>query len=246
MAIRHEPSAPGLFHVLLGVEPSARKKGIGDGLLTACIMQAKPLGLTKIWGEIRETDTESIGFFERRHAQRESYCFESVLDLSTYETKEPPVTESDFEIFEFSPKDRTESEALALFELLNVTELDEPSAHLRGQLPYSLFMSKLNKQPFQDNVLVVARVEQQFVGLCWIIPHAGSHYNDFTGVLSPFRRRGIAKALKIAATNLAKQRGFKNIRTHNDTRNAAMISINNQLGYATEPGVYIYTLTLDQ
>ncbi len=60
-------------------------------------------------------------------------------------------------------------------------------------------------------------------------------YTGFTGVLREYRGRGIAWALKLRALTWAKERGYREVRTWNSTRNAPMLGINVALGFAKQP-----------
>ena len=59
--------------------------------------------------------------------------------------------------------------------------------------------------------------------------------NDYTGVASTYRGRGIARALKLRAIAWARQRGVRWFYTSSEIGNARMIAVNRRLGY--EPGV---------
>lgn len=59
--------------------------------------------------------------------------------------------------------------------------------------------------------------------------------NGFLGVLRPFRRRGIARILKVALIRAAQQEGLTTINTGNETNNP-MLQLNLQLGFVERPG----------
>jgi mycothiol synthase len=60
-------------------------------------------------------------------------------------------------------------------------------------------------------------------------------YTWMTGTARAYRGRGIATALKVAALDLAKQKGFRAMLTTNDEPNKAMRGINDRLGYQMLP-----------
>jgi GNAT superfamily N-acetyltransferase len=68
----------------------------------------------------------------------------------------------------------------------------------------------------------------------------GTLHVGFTGVHPIYRGRGIATALKLRTLEYARREGFREIRTQNDTTNAAMLHINAALGFATEPAWIIF------
>jgi RimJ/RimL family protein N-acetyltransferase len=59
--------------------------------------------------------------------------------------------------------------------------------------------------------------------------------NRLTAVRRPWRRRGIATALKRAQIEAARGAGIEKISTTNDELNVGMRSVNERLGYEPEP-----------
>ena len=55
--------------------------------------------------------------------------------------------------------------------------------------------------------------------------------SSLTGVTKTHRGRGLAQAVKRAAIADARHRGYTEIRTNNDSRNARMLAINRKLGF---------------
>ena len=60
-----------------------------------------------------------------------------------------------------------------------------------------------------------------------------------TGVLKKFRRKGIAKALKIKAIEKLKENGIEQLFTNNEESNP-MCKINEDLGFQSEPNILLY------
>jgi len=56
-----------------------------------------------------------------------------------------------------------------------------------------------------------------------------------TGVLEPYRRRGIARVLKLMATRYAQTAGFARVYTENNFTNPGMLAINWALGFRPAP-----------
>lgn len=69
-------------------------------------------------------------------------------------------------------------------------------------------------------------------------------YNSMTGVIHQYRGKGIAQAVKVKAIEFALHKGVKCVRTHNDSKNVPMLSINEGLGYKQKPGNYSLTKQL--
>ena len=60
-------------------------------------------------------------------------------------------------------------------------------------------------------------------------PDVAEHW--ITGVRRDWRARGLATSLKAAQIEAARRSGFRELKTQNDARNAAMRRVNERLGY---------------
>jgi RimJ/RimL family protein N-acetyltransferase len=94
---------------------------------------------------------------------------------------------------------------------------------------------------FRPDDAFVAEVGGGLIGACNLErdPVDGEQtQTGVTGVRSAYRRRGIARALKVAGLAHAQEMGLKIVRTHNDSTNQAMLALNEGLGF-TRHGVWI-------
>jgi GNAT superfamily N-acetyltransferase len=87
----------------------------------------------------------------------------------------------------------------------------------------------------------VARDGDHIVGMSYLLrrPDGDAEVGD-TGVLSSHRRRGIARVLKLLVTRYAAQQRIPIVHTDNRADNAAMLTINRELGF--QPGEVIVVL----
>ena len=67
-----------------------------------------------------------------------------------------------------------------------------------------------------------------------------------TGVLGDFRRRGIARALKMMVTRYAANNGVERVHTDNRADNAGMLAINRELGFVPGEQIVIFEKTLSR
>jgi RimJ/RimL family protein N-acetyltransferase len=79
----------------------------------------------------------------------------------------------------------------------------------------------------------IARVGGEVAGLSLIEfpPERGVPSTEFTGTAAKFRGRGIARALKYETVAQAMELGATRIRTDNDSANAPILHINEEMGY---------------
>ena len=64
------------------------------------------------------------------------------------------------------------------------------------------------------------------------------------GYAAPYRRRGIALALKLRGIAYAKAQGRPTIKTWNESNNRAMLAINDALGFVKQPAWIDFVKTL--
>lgn len=94
-----------------------------------------------------------------------------------------------------------------------------------------------------DSVIVTAFDGNGPAGVSLIRPSGdtGGWHTSFTGVLPRHRRRGVARALKLATFIAATDRGGSSMHAENDDRNAPMLALNASVGMT--PGVGYWTFS---
>ena len=212
------------------VVPAARRQGVGTALLAAVSERARASGLTQLQGEIRAIDDESLEFFRRRGFEQVGREEAVVLDLTGTDARvvdppagirivsraeQPGVVEGMYEVAREAEPDIPGEDRARPFDVWRSTEIDRPS--LRPELTF------------------VALAGDEVVGYAILDTLGGELWHRLTGVKRAWRRRGIATALKRAQIDAARGGGFARLVTANEERNTAMRSINEALGYRTEP-----------
>jgi GNAT superfamily N-acetyltransferase len=215
-------------HVL--VVPAARRRGAGTALLATVSERARASGLAELEGEIRAIDEESLRFFDRRGFEKVGGEEAVALDLAAAGVLvlEPPpgirivsraelpdVVEGMYEVAREAEPDIPGEDSVRPFEVWRSTEIDRPS--LRPELTF------------------VALAGDEVVGYAILDALGGELWHRLTGVKRAWRGRGVATALKRAQIEAARGSGATRLVTSNEERNLAMRSINEALGYRSEP-----------
>jgi mycothiol synthase len=228
-------SIAGSLYAMARVLPEHRGQGVGTRLYEALSEHAARLGLTSLWGRIEEEDAGSLRFAENRGFREVSREYEVVLDVAEADVAaDPPagielvslaerpelvrpVYEVDVEVGADVPSHEEGYEPMT-FERWQATYLEGP-----GAMPYAC---------------IVALVEDEVVGYTGLRRRGSvspTAENMLTAVRRPWRRRGIATALKREQISRARNAGVEQIYTTNDETNVGMRGVNELLGYRPAP-----------
>jgi len=243
----------GHFYLKVIVAPEERGRGLGARMYTDALRMARQQGTTHLRSSVREGDSASLKFAERRGFRVEHHTFVSTLDLADFEEHRfddlrTRVHEEGFRFFSLAEAGVTDENKRKLYEVNCVSGLDNPGNN--GTFPDFDTFSKnvFDASWFRADTQILASYHDRWVGLSaiGIYPEDQHAYNAFTGVLRKYRGRGLAQALKLQTIRLAKQKGMRYVRTDNDSKNGPMLAVNRRLGYQPEPGYYRLLCVLDK
>jgi GNAT superfamily N-acetyltransferase len=244
---------PGRFFMKIIVAPEARGHGLGTQMYAEALRVARQYGTTQLESTVREADSLSREFAEKRGFKIERHLFESALALAGFDEHRfdglmARVRAEGFQFFSLAEAGVTDENKRKLYEVNRAAAMDDPGN--TGTFPdfYAFSKNVFEASWFRAETQILASYGDRWVGLSAIGIYPASHhaYNAFTGLLREYRGHGLAQALKLQTILLAQKEGMRYIRTHNDSKNAPMLAINRKLGYQPEPGLYRLLCTLDQ
>lgn len=242
---------PGHFYFKVVVAPEERGHGLGTQMYRDALQVACEHGATHLKSSVREEDIRSLQSAVKRGFRLEHHIFESTLDITTFDERRfdglmKRIHEAGFCFFSLAEAGLTDENKHRLYELNCGAAMDNPGND-RIFPDYPTFAKHVFEAAwFRAETQVLASHGHQWVGLATIGIYPDGHaYSAFTGVLREYRGRGLAQALKLQTILLAKKEGVHYIRTHNDSKNRSMLSINRKLGYRPEPGYYELVCILD-
>jgi mycothiol synthase len=246
---RYEDRAAGL----VAVAPAYRRQGLGARLADEVEGFALANGVRWVEAEVREGNLPvAIPFVGTRgyvelERYRTSVQTPSTVDLSGLTTLRSRLEAGGIEIVAFpaidSPAAREE-----LYRATVQIWRDMPhEPHVNWEDPTLVTFTRTIFE--RSSVLLdgffVARDGDRIVGLSYLArrPDGDAEVGD-TGVLRDYRRRGIARVLKMMVTRYATEHGIKRVHTDNRADNAGMLAINRELAFVTGEQIVIFEKTL--
>jgi ribosomal protein S18 acetylase RimI-like enzyme len=229
------------FAINIEVSPEWQRRGIGGTLYNQIMKELVGLGAETVWPLVLSTSSSAIEFLQKRGFVQKRKMIESRLDLEKFD----PAPFS-------AALDRLKAEGLAISSFSSAMHEDPSSARKLKDLddsgsadvPSVLVESPMDFHDYEIIILnspimvwdgsFVAKERGDFVGASSLLESGASAMLDqgFTVVNPAWRGRGIAQAVKVHVAMYAKNKGFRYIRTHNDSENAPMLAVNKKLGFA--------------
>jgi GNAT superfamily N-acetyltransferase len=228
-------SVAGSLYAMARVLPEHRGQGVGTRLYEALSEHAARLGLASLWGRIEEGDAASVRFAENRGFREVAREYEVVLDVTGADLA-ADVPEG-IELVSLAERPDLER---AVFDVDVEVSPDVPS-HEEGYEPmtYERWHATYLEGPGAlPAACIVALAEGEIVGYTGLRRRGAispTAENLLTAVRRPWRRRGIASALKREQIAQAREAGIEQIYTTNDETNVGMRGVNARLGYRPAP-----------
>jgi GNAT superfamily N-acetyltransferase len=130
----------------------------------------------------------------------------------------------------------TQEHRRALYELNRTCSADIPG---RGEFyTYEEYLAdRVSVFALDWRGTLIARDGGTWVGMTVtsLFPDRGFAFSQMTGVLAPYRGRGLSLALKLQAIRFARDNGFHTLATFHHPRNATAIAMNRRLGFVADP-----------
>jgi mycothiol synthase len=251
---------PRRYLLRVQVHPAWQHRGIGAALFDRLLAELTSWGAALVRAEAPAQRPEAITFLERRGFQEWRRRWASVLEVANANLD--PLVNADQRLLGQGIAITTYAEERARrgarlardryladtlfgsdepaaagddgaasmsFERFAATELDSPDA-----LPSAHFLAL-------DHGLIVgvSRLRRDS-------RHADVLHQDLTGTHPEYRGRGIAQALKLRTIEFAREHGYREIRTSNDSTNAPMLHINDAIGFQRQSPMVIFERRLDE
>ncbi len=214
----------------IAVAPSARRHGIGSALLAEISNRARGLDKDILQGEVRESDTESRAFVERRSFVQVGAEKALVLELDGIEAPEVEPPPGIRIVSRVEEPDR-------LQEMYAVSvQADEDIPGATGVQTFEGWRAQeIDKPDRRADLCFLAVAGDEVVGYAALQAHGEKAFHGLTATRRDWRRRGVATALKRAEIAAAKRAGFERLLTESEERNEPMRRLNEKLGFVPAP-----------
>jgi len=230
---------PRRYFVDLVVDAPVRRRGVGAAIwhrLHAALVERSALVACR-WAD----DHTSCSEFMTKHGFREVIrAYGQVLTIATAPLPAPGIEEqlsaAGIRIATLPELVRERPDAMdRAHELYSACRVDQPTLGRVTEWPFADWHAFNVEDPLAlPDAYFIALAGERFVGNCSVRRTAGTAdvlTIGITGVLPEFRRRGIARALKLRTHAYARLHGYNEIRTSNTGPNVGMLALNKALGY---------------
>ena len=231
------------FQASLSVSKADRNKGIGDQLYHHMMDRAILHGATRIYSHISEDNTVGSAFADKRgfsktgRSTRFSRLNIAEANVEGY-LKVLQRLEADGLTFKSMDEIGLDDEPVLrkIYDMALGAARDVPSTEEFGSIPFEVWIKWISSPNSALKQSWIAFDVDRPVGVASISRRGkDSSFNDFTGVDSQYRGRGIARALKYKTVVSAREAGITSMFTANDFENKPMLAINIPLGYHAVP-----------
>lgn len=232
---------PGKAWGTIEVDPNHRRRGVATALAQILEEAATRHHIHTMWTSVEQGDSVSVRFFEKHGFRVVRSLWLSWLDLATAHLDAFPRRESTLgaEGIRFTTLAEEGPEKPDVrqrcFDLYRITGLDVPSMDEPTEMPYDQFIRfEIERDAILPEGTFLAAHGDQYVGVTSLERMDEDPEGvtvGFTGVLREYRGRGIAVELKLRAIRFAQARGYRRMRTGNDSLNKPIWSINERLGF---------------
>jgi GNAT superfamily N-acetyltransferase len=248
---------PRRYMLRIEVEPDWQRRGIGSALFERLLGQLRDWDAELVRTETRESRPADVAFLEHRGFREWHRRWDSVLDVARADTAvlltaDRRAATSGVTITSFAAEHARRGDRLArdLYDTESLIFRDEPANAEAGDTPsFDRYAStELDAPDALPEANFVALIGERVIGVSRMmrdLNHPGVLRVAFTGVHPEFRGRGIAQALKLRTIEYARDRGYEQIRTGNDSTNEPMLHINDAIGFYRESATLILERRLD-
>jgi len=245
---------PDKYAIDVQVDPAYQRRGFGGALFDRLLSIIKDRGAEVVRSEAKESLPDSVAWLKRRGFEEIQRYWESRLDVASFDfaafsTAVDRALEQGITFTTLADESVDKPEILrAIYELDRDIMRDVPFPDPTTETSYESFIKGAIENPdFMPEAWFLAKDGDTYAGLSnlWKSQElADVYYQGLTGVRRDYRGKGIAMALKVRGLEFVRERGMREVRTWNNTRNRSMLRINEAMGFVKQPAWIEFARTL--
>lgn len=232
--------------VRVQVDADHRGRGVGRQLWADAEEVAARVSPRMLTAQVRDDAPTSRDWAEQRGFEVWAHRFQSVLDLNGFDPGPfaatlDAVAAAGVEIAPYSALADEPGAAERLHQLVNDVMVSTPDNDTGTTIDRAeLDRFFLNPSIHPPEGLMIARDGEAWVGISSLMHREpGFIYTSVSGVLPSHRSRGIATALKVRSTEVARSLGATRMGTNNLSINEPILALNRKMGYVPQPGLWL-------
>lgn len=230
---------PRKFWLRLNVLTGCWAQGIEDALFDTVMTDVKAHDALSLLVTLSSSERQKISFIESQGFERKMRHWLLELPLADFNTALldgylHPLERHNIKIRSYLELAADPQRDTKLLELRNTLDQQVPFAQDITPVSPAWFQAYLlhNPQLLKDGFFVASRGET-YIGMSTLYsgPSGKTLSTGLTGVLIKYRRKGVAKALKLKTVAYGLEHHYSSIRTYNSSSNRGMLILNYKLGF---------------
>lgn len=230
---------PDRYGVEVGVTPNAQNQGVGRALYAHLAHTLEPHRPAELRTLVKELYPQQVRFFEARGFEERQRSWLSTLELSAFDPSPwaPLFADLAAQGYSFQSVAALEADDSRLFELYTfyqelVADLPRTQAHTPWSFEQFLSHRRTAPNLLPEGSFVVSH-EGTLAGVSELKRTGSPEHlqTGLTAVRRAYRGRKLALACKLMALRYAQAQGAARVTTRNASSNAAMLKINDALGF---------------
>lgn len=246
---------PDRYYLDVWIHPDFQLQGHGKRLYQHIFEVLERRNAATIESEARE-GSYGVRFLEDRGYTLKTTEFTSKLDLAEFEAARFDGLYSKIEALGLrfqTLKELRQSDPNFLRKYYDATKeihSDVPWHNASTPTPFDLWVKKFEAFPdrLEEAYIIALDKEENYVGVTMLMKSGANYdtlYTGLTGVTRPYRRKGIATALKVASLSWAKENvkassGRPPVVLTENEENNPMYVLNQKLGFVKQPSFFFY------